>query len=470
MSNSAVKNIDSGSNKPALPQHFKGIVAIPPDGKTYNIERWAPLVARRAAYVIYPTSAEDISAAILFARSQNLPIAIAGGRHDCGGASSVEGGVVIDMRNMNAVRVDKENKVGYLQGGITIHPAVQELYKYGLTTTLGMCGSVGVVGFVVGGGLGFRIGEYGLGCDNVVSATMVLANGDIVNVDEKENSDLLWGIKGGGSNFGVIAELGMKLHEPWPEVCTIEYIYTPEQLPALVDELSAWLQVQTPAEFLYLTLRLSPQDGKPYLILGGMSTFGAEDGKRLWGRFLRIGPVMSKTAQIPYNAYSAQLDAFIATPGNKIACGAHFNNFDYETVKKACDMMVAVTLKAPMSVIIWEFYYYDLVPTVPMEATAFPQRTKDKTALVALIGFADVWLLEARRNMDAIQAVVSSSSTGSARTSIGYLNYADILGSENETDANARRAYESNYPRLQELKRKYDPEMVFNKWFCIRLA
>ncbi|KAG8981806.1 hypothetical protein FRB93_008360 [Tulasnella sp. JGI-2019a] len=167
-----------------------------------------------------------------------------------------------------------------------------------------------------------------------------------------------------------------------------------------------------------------PQDRKLYLILIGMGAFEAEDGKRLWGRFLKLGPIMSKTAQIPYNAYT----------------------------KKASDMMLSVTLKAPMSAIIWEFYYYDLVPTVPMEAAAFPQRTK------------------AKRAIDEIQAVVSSSSTGSAQTSIGFLNYADILGSENETDANARRAYGSKYPRLQELKRKYDPEIVFNKWFCIRPA
>ncbi|KAG8995955.1 hypothetical protein FRB94_008621 [Tulasnella sp. JGI-2019a] len=183
-----------------------------------------------------------------------------------------------------------------------------------------------------------------------------------------------------------------------------------------------------------------------------MGAFEAEDGKRLWGRFLKLGPIMSKTAQIPYNAYSTQSDALVAMPGNKIGCGAHFNNFDYETAKKASDMMLSVTLKAPMSAIIWEFYYYDLVPTVPMEAAAFPQRTK------------------AKRAIDEIQAVVSSSSTGSAQTSIGFLNYADILGSENETDANARRAYGSKYPRLQELKRKYDPEIVFNKWFCIRPA
>ncbi|KAG8851798.1 hypothetical protein FRB96_009073 [Tulasnella sp. 330] len=362
------------TKRPNSLQHFKGVVATPSDVKTYNIERWAANVVKKAAYVVYPVDTEDISTAILFALAEVLPIAIAGGRHDVGGASSTEG-VVIDMRNMNAVRVDKEKNIGYLEGGTTIYQANQELFKHGLTTTLGMGSSVGLVGLCIGGGLGLKMGQHGLACDNVVSATMVLANGEIVFVDETENPELLWGIKG--------------------------------------------------------------------------------------------GPVASKTVQIPYNTYSALADDYTAIPGNKIGVGAHFNQFDYETVKKSCDMLLAVTPKAPASVVLWEFYYYDLVTNVPPEATAFPQRTKDKTALVALYGFKDAWMTEAKTALAEIKKVLSSSSAGSARDSIGYLNYAAILAAENETDMNARRAFGSNYSRLQELKRKYDPDMVFNKWFCI---
>ncbi|KAG9010653.1 hypothetical protein FRB94_010130 [Tulasnella sp. JGI-2019a] len=273
-----------------------------------------------------------------------------------------------------------------------------------------------------------------------------------------------------GPRFALSVRLFCTIFPLWLTIRPEEYIYTFEKLPALVDELLAWMKVQTPLEFLFFVFCLGPQNGKPYLILSGFGNFSAEDGERLWGRFLKLGPIASKTAQLPYNTYTAAADEYTVGSGNKLACGSHFNHFDYETVKKACDMILAITPKAPASVVLWEFYYYDLVSTVPMEATAFPQRTKDKTAAVALYGFDDAWLPEARKAMEEIQAVLSSSSTGSARTSIGYLNYADTLASENETDTNARRAFGSNYPRLQELKRKYDPEMVFNKWFCIRPA
>ncbi|KAG8992610.1 hypothetical protein FRB94_008343 [Tulasnella sp. JGI-2019a] len=469
MSNTATAIFDCDNKRPSLPRNFKGIVSTPSDVKTYNVKRWAPNAMKQAAYVVCPTDATDISAAILFAREEKLPLAISGGRHDIGGASSTEGGVVIDMRKMNAVRVDKENKIGYIEGGTTVHQAVRELFKHGMATVTGHCGTTGVAGLSCGGGIGFKMGEHGLACDNIVSAKVVLASGIIVIANDQENADLLWGIKGGGSNFGVVAELGMRLHEARPNLHTGLYIYLPEQLPQLVAELSAWLKVQTPREGLGLVFDLGPDDGKPYLILHCIAELDPEEGDRLWSRFHKLDPILSRTRQIPYDAYISLGDGFDAMPGNKIQCGAHFNAFDYETVKKSYDMWLAITPKAPMSSLMYEFYSYDLASTVPAGATAFPHRTKlDKVALIGLYGFEDAWMAEALKVSKDIQACISSSSTESARNSIGYLNYASMDASQNDTDEKARKAFGPNYPRLQRLKRKYDPDMVFNKWFCIR--
>ncbi|KAG8875273.1 hypothetical protein FRB97_005250 [Tulasnella sp. 331] len=454
-----------------LLRHFKGIVSTPSDVETYDIKRWAQNAIKKAAYVLYPLDAEDVSTAILFARAEKLPIAICGGGNDALGASSSEGGVVIDMRKMNAVRVDKKSKVGYIQGGTTNRQAVEELFKEGMAAPLGMYGGVGVIGLSCSGGLGFKMGQYGLACDNIVSATMVLANGEIVPVDDEHHPDLLWGIKGGGSNFGVIAELGMRIHETRSDVCTIQHIYLPEQLPALVGELSAWLEVQTAPEFIQLVFALDPEDRKPYLIFSGVGDFSAEDGRRLWGRFVKLGPVKSKVSQVPYPQYGALADQVANIPGYKVGRGAHFNKFDYETVKKAYDMWLAVTSKVPTAIIRYEFYYYDLVPTVPVEATAFPQRTKDKTALVGVFGFADEKLMiEARKACTDLQECISSSSTEEARASGGNIGYAAFAASLNDTDASARQVFGPNYPRLQRIKRQHDPDMVFNKWFCVRPA
>jgi len=291
-----------------------------------------------------------------------------------------------------------------------------------------------------------------------------------VIANEQENSDLLWGIKGGGSNFGVIAELGMRLHEARPDLHTIQYIYLPEQLPEVVAELSAWLKVQTPRECLGLVFDLDPDDGKPYVILHCIAEVSEEEGEQVWGRFLAPDPIMHKAAQISYDMYTPLYDMYNAMPRNKLQCGAHFNVFDYETVQKSYDMWLDVTLKAPSSSLMYEFYSYDFVSKVPAEATAFSHRTTDKTALIGVYGFEDAWMAGALKACKDLQVCVSSSSTESAKRSIGYLNYASMDASENDTDEKARKAFGSNYPRLQQLKRKYDPDMVFNKWFCIRPA
>ncbi|KAG8875279.1 hypothetical protein FRB97_005256 [Tulasnella sp. 331] len=458
--------LTSQSVEHVLDERFKGIVSRPSDA-AYDTKRWAFNVAKQAAYVVYPKDVEDISAAIIFAREEKLPLAITGGGHNVSGASSAEGGVVIDMREMNAIRVDKEDKIGYIQGGATNALAIKELFKHGMATTLGLCGAVGCIGLAIGGGMGFKMGKYGLACDNIVSATMVLANGDVVFVDAEHHPDLLWGIKGGGSNFGVIAELGMRLHEARPDVYTMQNIYLPEQLPAVVAELSKWLEVQTPDELIALAFSLGPEDGKPYVTLIGVADFSAEDGERLWNRFLKLGPVLSNVAQVPYDMYGALADPFNHVPGNKVQSGAHFNKFDYETVKRTYDMWLPVTSKAPFSTVMYEFYHYDLAASTPVEATAFPQRTTDKTALIGIYGYDDETALEAKQALTDIMACVSSSSTEEARKSVGYLNYLTFAGTENDTDITARMAFGLNYARLQKIKRDYDPDMVFNKWLCI---
>ncbi|KAG8860922.1 hypothetical protein FRB96_003657 [Tulasnella sp. 330] len=468
MSTSPMEKPNGERKRPMLLEHFKGTVSTPADTDTYRIDRWASQETLKAAYVVYPVDAADISLAIKFARTQTMSLAIRGGGHNSSGASSSEGGLVIDMRKMNSVRVDKEAMVGYIQGGTTVSQAQTELLTHGLATPLGHGGTVGVIGLAIGGGLGGSMGEHGLACDNIVSATMVLASGEIVHVSENENSDLLWGIKGGGSNFGVIAELGMRLHVPPPELYIIQLVYLPEQLPALVAELNAWLKVQTPQESLFLIMALGP-DGTPVIALNGLGNFSAEEGERLWNCFLKLGPIVQKTAQIPFSKRTMLIDEVPVLEGPKITLGCHVNNFDYETVKKSYDTWLGLAGSAPRSLFLYEFYHYDLPSHVPLEAAAYPHRTKDYVVAILVQGFSDVgFVQEARKAAERLKECISSSSTESAKNSVGYINYADHLAADNTTDANARRAYGTNYPRLQQLKRKYDPEMVFNKWFCIR--
>ncbi|KAG8889180.1 hypothetical protein FRB98_005522 [Tulasnella sp. 332] len=246
-----------------------------------------------------------------------------------------------------------------------------------------------------------------------------------------------------------------------------------EQLQHLMEELTVWSKGQTPLETLFLGFFLSPDDGKPYIAIDGIGDFSAEEGERLWGRFLKFNPIKSKVIQPSYDTYTSGYDGFAALPGNKVQAPMFWTKFDYETVKKSFDKWLVATAKAPTSALYYDFFPLDLMASVPVEATAFAQRTTVRLAMVGIYGFDEAWTLEANQALEDIRACVSSSSTEEARRSIGHLNHSGLSSmdaSKKEMDAMGRRAFGPNYPRLQQVKRKYDPDMVFNRWFCVRPA
>ncbi|KAG8989375.1 hypothetical protein FRB93_003674 [Tulasnella sp. JGI-2019a] len=452
--------LNSARAEPSL-KEFKGVVATPSDKAGYDIKRWAAQIEKRAAYVVYPSDPQDISIAILFAQSKGFPLAVAGGRHNTGGASSSEGGLVIDMRHMNGIKVDKEKMIVYLQGGCTSLQVDVETMK-----NVGVCGSVGVVGFATGGGLSFTLGQHGLGVDNIVSATVVLASGEIVIANDEVNPDLFWGIRGGGVNFGVIAELGMRLHIQRPDIYTFECFYSTDKLPEVVAEINSWLPIQQPTEMISVTFVIDSVTRKPAVRIGGFGDFNQEEGERIWSRFFNLGalrPALSRSV-----SRTGRVSRRGSVRHKILNTGVHFNKFDYDTVRRAFDQWVDLTLKAPLSSVMFQFHHYQKLASVPVSATAFAHRSLDKTAMICAVWKDDNFTPHAGEWAESLKACISSSSTDSAQQSLGYSCFADLYSGENATDTNAREIFGPNYARLQEVKRKYDPDMLFNKWFCIR--
>ena len=189
-----------------LRESVDGEVVAPSDpGYAEACKVWNGAHDRRPSLVVRCATAGDVATAVGFARSNDLLIAVRGGGHSIAGFSTCDNGIVIDLSQMNDVRVDPAARRATVGGGAVWADVDNETQPHSLATTGGLVSSTGVAGFTLGGGIGWTMRKFGLACDNLVAADVVTADGRIIRASESENSDLLWGLRGGGGNFAAPA-------------------------------------------------------------------------------------------------------------------------------------------------------------------------------------------------------------------------------------------------------------------------
>ncbi|KAJ0120980.1 hypothetical protein J7T55_015719 [Diaporthe amygdali] len=186
------------------------------------LRRFSAVAERRAKYIVFPASAQDVSRAIKFATRERLTIAVKGGGNHASGASSVEDGLVIDLGNLNGISVDRNKEEVTVGGGCRWGDVYSTLQKHGLVCIGGGVHIVGVGGHLTGGGWGPLTGKYGMACDNILYATVALADGQIVSTSATKNQDLFWAIKGGSSQFGVVTDFVLRTY-PEPPLIVLNF-------------------------------------------------------------------------------------------------------------------------------------------------------------------------------------------------------------------------------------------------------
>jgi FAD/FMN-containing dehydrogenase len=195
---------------------------------------WNAMVDRRPQVIIRCASTRDVALAVRTARDLDLEIGVRCGGHSVLGLAVPDGGLMIDLTPMGAVRVSPVRRRAWVQGGALLGALDAAAQRYGLATTAGNVSHTGVGGLTLGGGMGWLARQYGLACDNVASFEMVTADGDIVRASETENPDLFWGLRGGGGNFGVVTEFEFRLHPVGTQALVAEFSFPLDQaLPAL---------------------------------------------------------------------------------------------------------------------------------------------------------------------------------------------------------------------------------------------
>lgn len=440
---------------------FKGRV-VRPDAPDFDATRsvWNVMHDRRPALIARCESPEDVASAIAHARERGLAIAVRGGGHSLPGFSTVDQGLVIDLRPLNHVIVDPAARRVRVGGGAILGDVDRGAQAHGLVVPAGVVSHTGVGGLTLGGGVGRLMRRFGLTIDSLLSAVVVLADGRIVRAGPDENPDLFWALRGGGGNFGVVTEFEFQAHELTvlpilamfhPLEYAAEVLGTGERLmtdPETPDEL-LWTSFMRrgPAEAPWMTETLEGTPGVMSLIEWSGDV---EDGYELLRDIQReLDPPAGELAIVPYLAIQSITDELLAPGTIHAYLKAGFTAELTETMIE-CLIDRGSQVGSRLSVI-------EVLPLggairdVPGDATAFPHRDARW-----LINIAGQWH-EPGATDDEIAwvrgtfAALEPHLTGGA-----YSNFME----DDDADA-AAVAYGSTLVRLQRIKAIYDPDNVF---------
>ena len=218
----------------ALKGRFAGVLVAPGDAQYESARRvWNGMVDRRPAVIARCAHEGDVVAALRVARDLELPVAVRGGGHNVAGNAICDRGVVIDLSAQRAIHVDPAKKTARVQPGVLLGELDRATQAVGLATPTGNVSLTGLAGLTLGGGLGWIARKHGPTCDNLVSAEVVTPGGERVSASAEENADLLWGLRGGGGNFGVVTSFEYRLHRVGPQVIAGGVLHSFADAPAV---------------------------------------------------------------------------------------------------------------------------------------------------------------------------------------------------------------------------------------------
>src|SRR6516225_2878126 len=318
MTDTRVEGPTTGFNVAHLREQVRGRV-ITADDEDYNAARAVhngmfdnrPLALLRAEQVA------DVIAGVNFARDNGLDLSIRGGGHSAPGYGTNDGGLVIDLSQMRTVRVDPRNKTARADAGATWGDFNYATHAFGLATTGGIISTTGISGLTLGGGIGYLSRGYGLTIDNLVSADLITADGQLVTASERENEDLFWGLRGGGGNFGVVTSLEYRLAEV-DQVFAGPIFYNLEDAASVLRMFDEFIR-DAPEEFggfpgfqIAPPLPFIPEDrhGDPLCLVVVHWTGALDEAERVLQPFRDVAPIVADgSGPLPYPALNEAFDA-----------------------------------------------------------------------------------------------------------------------------------------------------------------
>ncbi|HET8818699.1 MAG TPA: FAD-binding oxidoreductase [Xanthomonadaceae bacterium] len=440
-----------------LRRQVRGDLLAPGDAG-YDLARfgWNTRFDRRPAVIVRCRDAADVAIALAHARSAGMDVAVRGGGHDYAGNSTIEGGLLLDLSLMDAVHVDTDACVATVGAGATWAAVDRATAAHGLATPGATVSTVGVSGFTLGGGAGHLGRLHGLACDHLVAADLVTAGGEQVRVDAQSHPGLLWGLRGGGGNFGVVTSFDLRLHPQPATVLAGQLVHRFEDAAAVLRQYRDYMATAPDAVQCWaFLLKLPPLPAFPGELHGqvvlDLVAFHAgtpDDAAHDLAPLRAIGtPVLDGVAPLPYVDLQQAFDAGMPS-GQRWYSRAHYLR---GLPDAAIEMLLAHADQLP-----GEFTTVYLGGEGGALATddgnsAFAHRDA-AFSLHVFPGWTDArddadimrWTREVHRAM-------APYATGGV--------YANMLADDEADRIGA--AYGARYARLRELKRRWDPGNVF---------
>ena len=412
---------------------------------------------RRPGLIARCTSTADVVAAVRIAREHGLLVAVRGGGHSIAGFSVCDDGLVIDLSLMTAIHVDPERRIARAQGGARLRDLDAATQAFGLATPLGFVSVTGIAGLTLNGGVGFLSRKHGLSCDNLIGAEVVLATGDVVHVSEAEHADLLWGLRGGGGNFGIVTSFEYRLHEV-SEVYMDMQFFTVDRFADVLRHLARATTGLPDEALLYAATTTIPESemfpaelhGKFCAMLLGGYVGSEADGQAVLARLHEGGPDpdFAMAMSMPYQMAQTMQDEDMPDGRQNYWKSGNLDALTDEAIETI--VTHAVTAPSP----------YTAVGILTMGG-AIARVGETETAYTGRQAAFNVSLDNIWEDPSENEAQIAWTRTFHAALTPhfgagAYLNFnAEVAGDD------LAELYGPNYERLRELKDRYDPTNVF---------
>jgi FAD/FMN-containing dehydrogenase len=407
------------------------------------------LIDRHPALIARCLHTADVAEAVNVGRSEGLEISVRGGGHSVAGRAVTEGGLMVDLSLMKGIHVDPTRSSVRAQAGVTVGELDSANGVFGLATPSGVVSTTGIAGLTLGGGIAWLMGKHGMAIDNLLSAEVVLASGEVVTASEETHPDLFWALRGGGGNFGVVVSFEYRTH-PLASVLggpVLHPLAAAPQLFSFYREFAAELpdELSTQAVFLHAP------DGSGTKLCGiALCHAGDADRAEADVRPLRRfgSPAADMIQRMPYPAVNTGID-WLAPAG---ALRYWKSAFFAELSDAAVEVMAAAFERAPSelcALVVEDFH--GAVTRVATAATAYPHREPGHNLFLISQwtdpAQTDAGIAWARETFDALSPYMAERA---------YTNYLPA-----DDYSRVRKAYGPNYDRLVELKQRYDPDNLF---------